>query len=60
MINRFEFAPWLVHLCSVANLGVFGWLLADYFGVRFGSATWFEPSRTLVVAKAAPEKAARG
>jgi dolichyl-phosphate-mannose-protein mannosyltransferase len=34
MINRFEFAPWLVHLCSVANLAVFGWLLADFFGLR--------------------------
>lgn len=32
VINRFEFAPWLVHVCSLANIGVFLWLLADYLG----------------------------
>jgi Gpi18-like mannosyltransferase len=32
MIDRFAFAPWLVHLCSLANIGVFGWLLARYLG----------------------------
>lgn len=32
MVNRYEFAPWLVHICSLANIGVFLWLLADYLG----------------------------
>jgi dolichyl-phosphate-mannose-protein mannosyltransferase len=32
MVDRFEFAPWLVHLCAVTNLGVFVWLLARFLG----------------------------
>jgi Gpi18-like mannosyltransferase len=37
MINRYEFAPWLIHLCSIANVGVFGALLANYLGLRLPS-----------------------
>jgi dolichyl-phosphate-mannose-protein mannosyltransferase len=33
MVNRYEFAPWLVHICSFANIGVFLWLLCDYLGI---------------------------
>jgi len=32
MVNRYEFAPWLVHICSLANIGVFLWLLSGYLG----------------------------
>ncbi len=32
IVDRFEFAPWLIHLCSITNLLVFGALLAMYLG----------------------------
>jgi dolichyl-phosphate-mannose-protein mannosyltransferase len=34
VVNRFQFAPWLGLLCSFANIGVLGWLLASFFGIR--------------------------
>jgi dolichyl-phosphate-mannose-protein mannosyltransferase len=30
VLNKNEFAPWLVHLCALANLGVFFWLFYRY------------------------------
>jgi dolichyl-phosphate-mannose-protein mannosyltransferase len=48
MVNRFEFAPWLVHLCSLVNLAVFGWLLAEFMGVRVVPAALLERARVVI------------
>lgn len=32
-VNINEFAPWLVHLCSLANVGLFVWLFVEFLGV---------------------------
>jgi dolichyl-phosphate-mannose-protein mannosyltransferase len=42
VIDRYEFAPWLIHLGTLANIGVFIVLLRDFLGariarLRFGS-----------------------
>jgi len=40
MVNRYEFAPWLVHICAAADIGVCLWLLCDYLGIDgFAAAT---------------------
>jgi Gpi18-like mannosyltransferase len=30
LVHVDEFAPWLVHLCALSNIGVFFWLLRDF------------------------------
>lgn len=34
-VNVNEFAPCIVRLCSLANVGLFAWLFADFLGARY-------------------------
>jgi len=47
MVNRYEFAPWLVHLCAGANVGVFVWLLLPYLRLRQPPIKFIETVRSL-------------